>query len=60
MVHVAVERGYVVGWTAVGDNRGSTEQKQMGPTSGGQSRAGLGWVLAWSTVGGRDEPYRME
>ena len=48
-----VERGHV-GWT-VGDNRGSTEQKQMAPTSGEQGR-----VLAGSTLGGRDEPDRME
>ena len=38
-----------------GDNRGSTEQKQMAPTSGEQGR-----VLAGSTVGGRDELNRME
>ena len=44
-----------VGWT-VGDNRGSTEQKQMAPTSGEQQ----GRVLTGSTLGGRDEPNLME
>ena len=48
-----VERGHV-GWT-VGDNRGSTEQKQMAPTSEEE-----GWVLAGSTDGGRDEPNLMK
>ena len=38
------ERGHV-GWT-VGDNRGSTEQKQMAATSGEEAR-----VLTGSTVG---------
>ena len=43
-----------VGWT-VGDNRGSTEQKQMAPTSEEEGR-----VLAGSTDGGRDEPNLMK
>ena len=46
---IVVKRGHV-GWT-VGDNRGSTEQKQMAATSGRRAGSTVGMSqIAWSRM----------